>query len=38
MKATVKMKLDIDKTMKLQYLRKVGSECELNSWPDSVAA
>ena len=29
------MKLDTEQTMKLEYLYKVGSEWELNSWPDS---
>ena len=29
------MKRDIEQTMKLEYLYKVGSESELNSWPDS---
>ena len=31
------MKPDTEQTIKLQYLYKVGSECELNSWPDSSA-
>ena len=31
----VEMKLDTEQTMKLEYLYKVGSECNLNSWPDS---
>ena len=25
----------LDKEMKLEYLYKNGSECELNSWPNS---
>ena len=29
------MKSDTGQTMKLEYLYRVGSECELNSWPDS---
>ena len=29
------MKCDTEQTMKLEWLYKVGSECELNSWPDS---
>ena len=35
MKAIAKMKLDTEQTMKLEWLYKVDSECELNSWPDS---
>ena len=35
MKAIAEMKLDIEQTMRLEELYKVGSECELNSWPDS---
>ena len=35
MKAITEMKLDTEQTMKLEYLYKVGSECEFNSWPDS---
>ena len=35
MKAIAKMKLDTEQTMKLEWLYKVGSECELNSWSDS---
>ena len=35
MKAIAEMKLDIEQTMTLEELYKVGSECELNSWPDS---
>ena len=30
------MKYDTEQTMKLEYLYKVGSECDLNSWPDST--
>ena len=26
---------DTEQTMKLEYLYKVGSECDLNPWPDS---
>ena len=29
------MKSDKEQTMKLEWIYKVGSECELNSWPDS---
>ena len=29
------MKSDTEQTMKLEQPYKVGSECELNSWPDS---
>ena len=29
------MKRDTEQTMKLKQLYQVGSECELNSWPDS---
>ena len=32
---TAKMKCDTEQTMKLEWLYKVGSGCELNSWPDS---
>ena len=35
MKTIAEMKLDIEQTMRLEELYKVGSECELNSWPDS---
>ena len=35
MKTIAKMKLDTEQTMKLEYLEKAGSKCELNSWPDS---
>ena len=35
MKAIAEMKSDIEQTVKLEWLYKVGSECELNSWPDS---
>ena len=35
MKVRAEMKLDTEQTMKLVWLYKVGSECELNSWPDS---
>ena len=34
-KAIAEIKLDTEQTMKLELLHKVGSECELNSWPDS---
>ena len=34
-KAIIKTKLDTEQTMKLEWLYKVGSECELNTWPDS---
>ena len=34
-KAIAEMKCDTEQTMKLDKLYKVGSECELNSWPDS---
>ena len=33
MKATAKMISDTEQTMKLEQLYKVGSECELKSWP-----
>ena len=32
---TAEMKNDTEQTMKLEWLCKVGSKCELNSWPDS---
>ena len=35
MKAIAEMKYDTEQTMKLEKLYKVGSECELGSWPDS---
>ena len=35
MKAIAEMKSDTEQTMKLEYLYKVGSECELNAWSDS---
>ena len=35
MKAIAEMKLDTEETMKLEQLYKVGSEYELNLWPDS---
>ena len=35
MKAAAEMKPDTEHTMELELLYKVGSECELNSWPDS---
>ena len=35
MKAITEMKLDTEETMKLEQLYKVGSEYELNLWPDS---
>ena len=34
-KAIAEMKCDAEQTMKLEWLYKFGSECELNSWPDS---
>ena len=34
MKAIARMKLDIEETMKLEKLYKVGSECKLNLWLD----
>ena len=34
-KAMSEMKLDTERTMKREQLYKVGSEFELNSWPDS---
>ena len=34
-KTIAEMKCDTEQTMKLEWLCKVGSECELNSWPDS---
>ena len=35
MKVMTEMKLDTERTMKSEWLYKVGSEFELNSWPDS---
>ena len=35
MKAIANMKLDTEETIKLEWVHKVDSECELNSWPDS---
>ena len=35
MKTIAEIKLDTKQTMKLEWLYKVGSECEVNSWPDS---
>ena len=32
---TAEMKCDTEQTMKLEWLYKVRSECELSSWPDS---
>ena len=29
------LKSGTDQTVKVEYLHKVDSECELNSWPDS---
>ena len=29
------MKCGTEQTIKLEQLYKVGSECELNSWPDN---
>ena len=34
-KAIAEMKSDNEQTMKPEQLYKVGSECKLNSWPDS---
>ena len=34
MKAIAEMKSDTEQTMKLDELYKVGSECDLNLWPD----
>ena len=34
-KAIAEMKCETGHTMKLEYLHKFGSDCELNSWPDS---
>ena len=31
----IEMKFNTEQTMKLEYLYKVGSEFDLNSWPDS---
>ena len=36
MKPIAEMKLDTEQTIKLEWLYKVGCECELNSWPDSL--
>ena len=33
--AAAEIKFDSEQTMKLEKLYKDGSECELNSWPDS---
>ena len=33
--AITEIKCDTEQTMKLEWLYKVESECELNSWPDS---
>ena len=35
-KTTTEIKTDTEQTMKLESLYKIGSECELNSWPDSL--
>ena len=32
--AIAEIKLDTEREIKLEWLYKVGSECELNSWPD----
>ena len=34
-KAMAEMEPNTEQTMKLEWLYKVGSECELNSWPNS---
>ena len=34
-KAIAEMKCDTERTMKLEKLYKVVSECDLNSWPES---
>ena len=34
-KETAEMQPDTEQMMELEWLYKVGSECELNSWPDS---
>ena len=34
-KGKAEMKSDTEQTIKLEWLYKVGSECKLNSWPDS---
>ena len=31
----IRNEMDTEQTMKLEWLYNVGSECELNSWPDS---
>ena len=33
--AIAEMKSDTEQTMKLKWLYRVDSQCELNSWPDS---
>ena len=35
-KTTTEIKTDTEQTMKLESLYKIGSESELNSWPDSL--
>ena len=35
MNATAEIKPDTEQMMDLEWLYKVGSECELDSWPDS---
>ena len=35
MKAIVKVKLETEQMAKIQYLYKVGSDSEMNSWRDS---
>ena len=34
-KVRAEMKSDTEQMMKLEWLYKVGSDCELNLWPDS---
>ena len=36
MKAIAEMKLDTEQMIKLEQFYKVGSECNLNSWPDRL--
>ena len=36
MKAIAEMKLDTGQARRFEQLYKVGSECELNSWPDNL--
>ena len=37
-KAIAEMKCDTEQKMKLEWLYKVGFECDLNSWPDNSVA